>query len=360
MKIKNTKRNLLYFLLGLIFLVAISTVVGYLFHLNNASSSEEPFRNVMLIGWDGVERERLYGLLSEFRLPNLQKIIDEGAIVNITVTTGRTDTKAGWSEILTGYTATITGVHSNSDYKPIPKGYTIFERLENRFGKENIVTIFLGGKINNIAARGPHKICVNCMTRDDRREKTAWWDENTEAPTKDGEPKIFEEREGEPYYYTKDSLDVFTIALNSSSNVGPRAIEYLERYKDERFFFFVHFEEPDETGHIYGGSSVQYARDLIMDDDWLGEIVSKLKELGLYDETLIYVVTDHGFSQTVNGHYDHRYQPYIFMATNDGLFKGKSVKTEGDRKDITPTLLWRYGFKLDRISPALDGIPFIR
>ena len=62
-------------------------------------------------------------------------------------------------------------------------GDTIFERLEEHFGSDQIVTAFIGGKINNIGARGPHEICVNCWKRyPDTREKTFWWEESTSAP----------------------------------------------------------------------------------------------------------------------------------------------------------------------------------
>ena len=333
------------------FLIIAMSILSSLYLSGCLVNDDKPFKNVLLIGWDGVEREHLYDLLNEFKLKNLQKIIDEGAIVNITATTGKTQTKPGWSEILSGYSPTITGVYSNREYKPIPRGYTIFERLEDHFGKDNIVTMFIGGKINNIGARGKHKICVNCLSRDASHEKTYWWLGNTTAPTTGGSERIFEERDGEPYYYAKESLDVYSVGFGNGSNVFSKAIEYLEDYKDEMLFMFIHFEEPDELGHKHGGFSANYIHGMIKDDYWLGGIISKLKELKIYDETLIYVVSDHGFN--IEG-YDHWNSPYIFMATND-----KAVKINGDRKDIAPTILSRYGFNLEEISPKLEGVPLV-
>ena len=46
------------------------------------------------------------------------------------ITDHSTDTKAGHSEILTGYGPTVTGVYSNGHYQAIPKGLTLFERLK--------------------------------------------------------------------------------------------------------------------------------------------------------------------------------------------------------------------------------------
>ena len=306
-------------------------------------------KNIILIGWDGTQRDHLYELLDDGKLPNLSKLIKEGSIVDTEITTAETDTKPGWSEILTGYGPEITGVYSNFDYKPIPKGYTIFERLEDYFGKDNIVTMFIGGKINNIGARGPHKICVNCMGRyPDTLGKTRWWEETTKAPTRrPGEERVFEKREGEPYYYAKEGIDVFLTELGAADNVGPEVLRHIEKYKDQRFFAFFHFEEPDEVGHRYGENSKEYSEGIITDDQWLGEIISKLKKVGIYEETVVYVTADHGFDE---GTIFHSHAPYTFLATNN-----KEVTKDGDRKDITPTILWNYGFDVGNILPTLQG-----
>ena len=85
--------------------------------------------NVMLIGWDGASRDHVKALLAEGKLPHLKHIINEGKLVDITVTSGATDTKAGWTQILTGYRPEVTGVYSNSRFRDVPAGYSIFERL---------------------------------------------------------------------------------------------------------------------------------------------------------------------------------------------------------------------------------------
>lgn len=332
-----------YLILFLIFILVFFS--GYLFFI----SKEKIKKNVILIGWDGAQRDHLYKMIERNKLPNLGKIIKEGSIVNINITTGETETKPGWAEILTGYGSEITGVYSNMKYKPIPKGYTIFERLEEYFGKENIVTVFIGGKVNNIGGRGPHKICLNCLHRDRKTfKKTNWWDENVMAPLKDGQTKrLLGEREGEPYYQTQDSIDLYLTALGKASNVGQKSLDLLEEYKDKKFFMFFQFEEPDEPGHLYGENSPEYDQGLITNDDWLGQIISKLKELDIYSKTVIYIVSDHGFNE---GEMSHNNAPYVFLATNNS----KDLRN-GDRKDITPTLLDNFGINIDKINPPIRG-----
>lgn len=329
--------------------VALLLLAGVYFAyvLNTAAKP----RNVILIGWDGAQREVVYDLLNKGNLPNLRKLIDEGSIVDSTVTTGATETKPGWTEILTGYDARALGILNNKEYRPIPAGLTIFERLEDHYGADNIFTAFLTGKTANLSARGPHKFCVNCLTRiPDTYEETRWWDETGNAPLRAGEKtRIFESRDGEPYYYSVRALDVYMRDMGEAKNVGRKAVELISANKDRRFFMFFHFGEPDEVGHIYGGGSKEYRQGLMDDDVWLGEIVSELKKHDLYDTTLLYVTSDHGFD--LRGH-NHRDQPNIFgLATNDR----RPLRKAGSRLDITPTILDRLGFDLKKIQPELDG-----
>jgi arylsulfatase A-like enzyme len=309
-----------------------------------------PAKNVILLGWDGTSRTHLRKLLSSGQLPNLQKLIAEGGLVNTQVTTGKTQTKPGWAEILTGGSAPRLGITSNRNYKPIPAGYTVFERLEKAFGHANIATIFLTGKFNNRGAWGPHEICWNCVSRDAvTREKTQWWTKQsvTTTKTRDGKPPVWVAREGEPYLYTSKHVDLYASGLGAAKNVGAQALAALDTRAKGPFFAFIHFEEPDEEGHLYGGSSKEYFEAMKSDDYWLGEIVKKLNDNGIYDKTTIFVTTDHGFEE--NG-FEHRYEPKTFLATNS-----KRKLGNGDRKDVTPTILEEYGISLKNIKPPLDG-----
>ena len=80
--------------------------------------------------------------------------------------------------------------------------------------------------------------------------------------------------------------------------------------------------------------------------------MERLKALQLYDKTLIYVTADHGFDEGRKGHAD---APYVFLATND-----PKVMRRGERADIAPTILERFGLDLSKIEPPLDGHPLTR
>ena len=268
-------------------------------------------RIVLLIGWDGAQRNHVYECLGRGELPTLKKLGSEGTIVDIDIIGGKTDTKAGWAEILTGYEPEVTGVYNNSNYQPIPVGLTVFERLEEHFGPDNIVTLAVIGKADHVGG-GP----------------------------------------GLPYYYTKNNMDLFENSVGPDDVVGPRAIELLEQYKDQRIFFFIHFRDVDSDGHKYGENSNEYRDALISNDFWTGKIIDKVKELGRYEETLVYVTADHGFNEGGTGHSN---APYVFLGTND-----PKVIRNGERADITPTILERFGLDLSKLEPPLDGRPLTK
>ena len=100
-----------------------------------------PATNIILFGWDGAQREHVQQCLERDELPTLKMLSEEGALVDVDVVTGATDTKAGWSQILTGYHPQVTGVYSNGRYRDIPAGLSIFERLKEHFGPDDVVVV---------------------------------------------------------------------------------------------------------------------------------------------------------------------------------------------------------------------------
>ncbi len=318
------------------------------------SDKEERPRNVILIGWDGAQRDHVNESLKRNELPNLKKLSDEGTYVEIDIE-GATDTKAGWAQILTGYYPTVTGVYSNGRYQPIPRGLTVFERLEQHFGPANIETLAVIGKKGNVDAGGPKKVRVK--EQEDNAEAGGGGAKRKRPKRPVG--KIIEEDgvkyrlvPGKPYYYSKDNMDLFENGLKLDEKVGTRALELLDKHKEQRFFLFVHFAEIDQKGHQHGENSQEYGDALASADLWTGKIMEKLKALGLYDKTLLYVTADHGFDEGAKG---HRNAPHVFLATND-----KRVIRHGLRQDITPTILERFGVEPGSLEPALDGFTLSR
>jgi len=329
-----------------------------------AAPADQP-QNVILMGWDGPHRDQVRALLKEEKLPNLKALIAEGALVDVDVTSGATDTKAGWTQILTGYRPEVSGVYSNGRYRDVPAGLSVFERLKAHFGAEKFAALAVIGKKGHCGEiNAPFKKPYAPAT-DDAKQGAPKAGAAKEGAAKKGGAKqpgftekglghVVEEGgqkflvfEGSPYYTMHKACDEWQFGLMEDAKVGDAALSALDKYKDRRFFMFVHLAEVDHSGHKHGEASKEYNDAIISGDTQLGRLVEKLKALGLYAKTRIYVTADHGFDVGGSG---HGYAPFVFLATND-----KAVCRAGTRADITPTILDRFGLDLAKFEPKLDG-----
>jgi len=292
---------------------------------DSATASDEdapgltPPYNIILVGWDGVQRDHFMACFKSTLadcpdgLPAIASL-SGGRIFDIVVTTAATETKPGWVENLTGYDDAALSVLSDSVFGPIPAGYSIFEKAEHHFGDANIATIFLAGKQANLGA--------DCTT----------------TPA-------------QPWCEVAPKLDLFENGIGDTPEVGKRALEVLSEYKDQKFLAFVHFPQPDLRGHANGENSPQYSEGLVEADQWLARINDRLIELNIAKQTLIYVISDHGFDEDAKTHHD---APFTVLASNDD-----TIVRNGDRKDVAPTVLKKLGVSLGEMDgvPAVDGRP---
>jgi SAM-dependent methyltransferase len=275
-----------------------------------AASAQEHPHNVILIGWDGAQRNHVNECLEREELPNLQELIDRGKYVKIDVE-GTADTKAGWSEILTGYAGEVTGVYSDAKYQPVPKGMSVFERLEAKYGTGDFVTAAVIGESEHCAC----------------------------AP-------------GAPFANVRPAVEVWESGLVDNARVGARTLELLETYKEKPFFFFVQFNEATAAGAEAGENSKAYNDALVSDDLWTGRIVDRVAELGLGDATQFYVTADHGFDE---GGRTHASATEVFLVTTN-----KAVRRDGRRQDIAPTFLEDFHVDVEAIEPRLRGSSLTR
>ncbi len=311
---------------GALILVALalfSTVMFYPAMTPQIAKAEQiEQKNVILIGWDGVQRNHLFEMINRGLLGNLTSF-SNNRIFNITVMDHGTDTKAGWTQILTGYKWWKTGVFNNVYwFHSIPPNYTIPERVESYFGGTQVHTGFIVGKLDHMEIQDGTGDTVN-----GRYTREAI------------------------YKNLPSGIDVCTNGAKGANVVGPSMLQFLDNNTNNHFFAFLHFSDPDSAGHNPSGgeNSVLYEQAIIRCDNWLGQILNKLNTLNVAQKTLVYVTADHGFDE---GGFNHLNAPYIFLATND-----VNVNRNGDQVDVAPTIYFGLGMWGENFNPSLDGHP---
>lgn len=318
--------------LGRLFLAAVVLLGTTAFK----SATPPRDRNAILISWDGALREHVQDALKRGQLPHLAHLIKEGRIVDVEVTGHATDTRPGHAQMLTGQDPEVTGVYTNSRYRPIPLGLSLFERLHQTFGKKGIATIMLTGKPMGLAPGGPR------LSPDSGKVDTP--SRRSERIRLENEQNVA----GQPFHLIKDTLAYWDgDTTRDALRVGNKTLTVLDRFVAGRFFLFIHFGDADVAGHTFGEDSQEYDQALVALDGWLGRIVDRLKAKHVYHRTAVYVTADHGFDV---GTTHHGQATHIFMAGNDpGLVQ------YGEQRDIAPTVLHALGVDLSKLTPPLPG-----
>ncbi len=310
-------------------------------------------RHVVLVGWDGVRIESVERLLAQGELPNLAAVLKTGSLVRVEIREGKTETKPGWAQILTGLDINPVGVISNKNYRALPKGTTVGEMLREQFGAK-VHVVHIAAKPQNLSGRGPHRVCGNCVLRDPvTKEEADWHNEFTKVPTVDGGPKKLEYRDGEPFFHLAQVADWFQTGLRKAPLVVDSFRQSLKTLGGKRLFALVHFEETDDTSHMHGWHSVEQKKAILLMDRSLGELMQVIRERGIEKDTVVLVTSDHGFDDLAP--FTHRQAPHVFLAANRNV-----LKRPGDRRDVAPTLLDLFGAKILDTGFKVTGRSLVR
>jgi len=164
-------------------------------------------------------------------------------------------------------------------------------------------------------------------------------------------------------------------------DISLEAIKWLFENKDREIFLFVHYTEPHDP-YVYHkdfdegyddfdpafyplGSSQKrikkYDTEIGFVDHHIGELLGKIKEYGLYEDSLIIFLSDHGESFGEHDYYGHGRRLY-----NSGLHVPLIVKLPGAQQknteisrivsllDVAPTILSLAGLSVPEDMEGID------
>ncbi|MBN1765959.1 MAG: sulfatase-like hydrolase/transferase [Sedimentisphaerales bacterium] len=127
------------------------------------------------------------------------------------------------------------------------------------------------------------------------------------------------------------------------------AITWLEKFQANRSFLFLHYYDPHtpyEPPEPFASKFKEnpYAGEIAYADHCVGQVINKLKELDLYDKTLLIITSDHGEMLGEHGEEDHGYFIYEsaikvpLIIKPPGRIKPGRIKQNVSLVDIVPTI----------------------
>jgi arylsulfatase A-like enzyme/Flp pilus assembly protein TadD len=277
--------------------------------LLSCPSFSQRVRNVLLVSIDTCRADHLgcYGHPGSIT-PNIDRIAEEG-IVFSNAYSPVPMTLPAHSSMLTGTVPPHHGVRDNFDHKLGHANETLAEVLD----RAGFVT---GAIVSAFVLDSQFGLDQGFQTYQDRFE----------API---EKRTVSERRGE--------------------ETSRLALEWLEGHGNERFFLFLHYYDPhtdyappEPFASRFPG--YPYAGEIAYTDHCIGRVIEGLKDLGLYDSTLIIITSDHGEMLGEHGELDHGYfiyqsairVPLIFRLP--GRQKGGRIDGPVGIVDVVPTV----------------------
>ena len=174
-----------------------------------------------------------------------------------------------------------------------------------------------------------------------------------------------------------------TIAESNDDIASPRTWEKLEPMLDEigkqqssgrgkPFSLFVHLFEPharwikhDEYAFPRDGRDGRidaYDSEIRMVDDYVGKIMEKLRATGLYDNTTIVLVSDHGEGFNEHGYFFHGQTLYnevihVPLVIRVPGWPHRKVSTPTSIVDIAPTVVDLMGYPVPEVFDGTSLVP---
>ena len=312
MKFTELKKYILIFVL--LALVGLVTAVLVQRHFLQANR----IRNVILISIDTCRADYLgcYGRRQR-TTPNIDAIAADGIIFKNAIAPTPI-TLPSHSSMLTGTIPPYHGVRNNLGYKLVAANLTLAEILSTN-------GYSTGAVIGGFVLDSEFGLDQGFDTYNDQFEQA--------IPSTIG----YERRADE---------------------VSRVAADWLDKHQNENFFLFLHYYDPHaeyEPPEPFATefSDDLYAGEITYTDSCIGRVVEKIKDLGLYDSSLIIVTSDHGEMLGEHGEKTHSYYiyqsaikvPLIFRLP--GKIKPRVVENLTGLIDIVPTVCSVLDIKTD-------------
>jgi arylsulfatase A-like enzyme/Tfp pilus assembly protein PilF len=117
------------------------------------------------------------------------------------------------------------------------------------------------------------------------------------------------------YDHFEQQADQFQANERRADQTTRLALDWLDEHSRENFFLFLHYYDPhtdyDPPEPFFSKFADNlYAGEIAYTDHYIGQLLQKLKSLGIFDSSLIIITSDHGEMLAEHGEDEHGYFIY--------------------------------------------------
>ncbi len=328
--------------ISILIIIVASLFIGWLYFGPEAGPSKK-IRNVLLISMDTTREDifSCYGFKHN-TTPNIDALAAEGVLFERAYSPISL-TLPSHSTMLTGTIPPYHGLHDNMNYRLNDSNVTLAEILKDN----GFVT---GAIIGSIILDSKYGLDQGFDLYDDNFQ-------NERSPIR--------------------------IAERQAEETRRIACQWLEKNQKENMFLFLHFydphrsydapepynkmflgnppPEPNDLMYLQG----MYAGEVAYTDNCIKGVIDKLKQLGLYDSTLIIITADHGemfyqHKEITHGYYIYEGNvriPLVFKVP--GVSTPRRIEKTVGHIDIVPTVCSLLDIKGSYTFQGVDISPYL-
>lgn len=174
------------------------------------------------------------------------------------------------------------------------------------------------------------------------------------------------------FHLRRHGADRYKTVERRASMVVDHALGWLSQLKDPPFFLWIHlydahdpYDPPPPFQERY--ASQPYDGEIAYADSALGKLFAELRKHGLFDETLIAVMADHGESLGAHGEnthgiflYDETLHVPLLLKLPLNRSAGRRVEASVGLVDVAPTLLQESAIAIPKEMQGESLLPMIK
>lgn len=283
-------------------ILAALTLVALLAACSGTTNKTPKAKHVILIGIDAMGA---YGV-QRAPTPTLNEMIDNGAASIKARCILSSSSSQNWMSMVSGATINLHGVTDN-DWEP---------------GTGNIVPA-----VKN--AKGLFPTIFDAI--------------KTQRP--EDKVYMFYEWTGQDRMYDTSVADKAVTGLDGEQTMKQAFDAF---FADKPEFLFISIDEVDHVGHASGHESQEYLACVNKYDTLIGDLVKRLKEADMMDETVVIVTADHGGIGRSHGGTNEAEMEIPIILYGGTVTKGKLIEHTNVICDIAATVAGLLDVKLPR------------